>query len=313
MEKLNEIKNNLNDIMMTNFIINEKEPEFLYHYTLLDSAKSIIESGQFWVSDTFKTNDKNEIIHTKAIMKDIIGKTVKYQIYKEWIFESFETICNLISKKAFILCFSIDKKSNKLWSEYAKNNGVCLRFKFQFITPNVFEEIINQSRFFENHKNEITKISALNLNHSVCYDKVIIRNRLKEYLELVYLCLKEIPVDNIENDPELITKYEKEFNLLNEIFTDIFLYSCISKEPKWKDEIEYRMLYYFENDEVLQNIKYQRKSFETNEIIDFLKINMKVNNTFSLDRIFVNGKKYIKEVRKNLKHLINNDTKIKSI
>lgn len=313
MGKLNEIRNSLNDIMMNNFVIYDKEPSFLYHYTTLDSAKSIIKSGQFWASDAFKTNDESEIIHTKEIMREIIEENVNYQMYQDSIFVSFDTICELISKKSFILCFSLDKSSNKLWDDYAKTGGVCLRFKFETLTPNVFKEFEGQERFFENKKGNIAKMITLNLNHKVSYDKGFIKNKIKEYLELAYLCLKLIPLSAIENDANINDTHNDEFNLLNEIFTDIFLFSCISKESKWRDEIEYRMLFLFPDENKLDEIIHQRTSFDKKQIIDYLKLNLKRNNTFSLNRIFVKEKKYIKVAKKELKSFIDNEIKIKYI
>lgn len=313
MNKLNQIQEKLNEIMMNNFVISETNILYLYHYTTLYNARSIIESGQFYISDSFKTNDPREIIHIKNIMEEIIDENVEYQIYKEALFSFFDTTCNLIKNKSFILCFSLDNKSPKLWKEYSKQGGVCLRFNAESLIPNGYDESTGQHRFFEDKNGKVIKILTKNLNHKVYYDKVHIKSKIKEYLSLTFECLKLISIDAIENDPELVSNYKDEFDLLNDIFTDIFLYSCFSKENEWKSEIEYRMLYLIYNEKILGEIVHHRKSFDGKKVIDFLKLNLKCNNTFSLNRVFVKQKKYLKTARRELKRVIDNEIKIKTI
>lgn len=96
-----------------------------------------------------------------------------------------------------------------------------------------------------------------------------------------------------------------------EIFSDILLFAFFSKVSELKGEIEYRMIYFFHNDSKFPLILKTRML--NNKEIRYVSTNMKANNTFSLNRIFVNHKKDIKVVKKVLKSIIGDDIKIKSI
>lgn len=64
--------------MLDSFVVTP-EYKFLYHYTDLDSAKSIIEKGQFWISDAFTTNDENEIVHIMDVIKKVLHDKFPYR------------------------------------------------------------------------------------------------------------------------------------------------------------------------------------------------------------------------------------------
>ena len=311
MENLDEIRNNLNSLMWNNFIINDKDYDFLYHYTGLDSAKSIIESGQFWVSEAFVTTDPNEIIHIKEVIKAIIE--TKYSSIENEIMEicsdSFQQACDMVNKLAFILCFSLDRNSKRLWKKYDKKKDkirVCLRFNFQNITPSPSSELKSQYRYFVDHYGNDNKIQLQIFNHFVTYDNDIKYKKIEEYMNLIYETINNIPYDNYNEK-----LYNDEFVLLGDIFTDIFLFSCISKDKDWIDEKEYRMLYLFPDDSEFPSIL--EKRMHENKEIRYVSTNMKANNTFSLNRIFVSCKKDISKVKKGLKSFIGDDIKIKSI
>ncbi len=310
MEALENISQKLNSIMFENFVYNN-EFEFLFHYTDLDSVKSIIEKGQFWVSDAFTTNDKNEIIHVKKIIDELINKkysnieTEKKEIYSF----AFDTACDRIKANAFILCFSLIKDSKSLWNNYAKKNdktGVCLRFDFSKITPNPLSELISQERDFVDHNGEDVKVQLLVLNHYVTYDNNEKRIKIEEYLDLVTEVLTRIEIDNFDE-----ALYKNELELLVEVFTDILLYSFFSKNSTWRDEKEFRMLFIFPDIDKHKSIF--RSRVRGKQEIKYVSLNMKSDNTFSLNRIFVGSKKDIKKVKRELKSFINDDIKIKTI
>ena len=311
MENLNEIRNNFNSLMMENFVFNDKASEFLYHYTDLDSAKLIIDSGQFWVSDAFTTNDEDEIIHVKDIINRIINN--KYSFLEnekmKQCSDFFQYAIDTAKTNVFILCFSLVKDSNPLWKDYAKKNdkvGVCIRFDFKNITPALVSELFSQERYFVDQNGKDIKMQLRILNHFVTYNENIIYKKIEEYMNLVYKTIKRIPIDNF--DEEL---YKDEIDLLVDIFCDILFFSFFSKVSGWKDEIEYRMLYFFPD--ILKSPLILKSRIRDNKKIRYVSTNMKANNTFSLNRIFVSNKKDIKVVKKVLKPIIGDDIKIKSI
>ena len=310
MVNTDELRNELNELMMNNFVIPEREPQYLYHYTDLDSAKSIIESGQFWVSDAFTTTDEKEIIHVKDIINRIIN--AKYSFLEnenmKQCSDFLQYAIDIVKTKVFILCFSLVKDSKPLWEKYSDNNkiGVCLRFDFKNITPNPVSDLFSRERYFVEHNGKDIKIQLLVPNHFIIYNESIKYKKIEEYMNLVYKVINRIPINNF--DEEL---YKDEINLLVDIFTDTLLFSSFSKVSKLKDEKEYRMLYLFKKDSKFQLILKTR--MKENKNIRYVTTNMKANNTFSLNRIFVSNKKDIREVKKELNPFIGIDIKIKSI
>ena len=313
MHILNELRNELNKLMWKNFAIFEHEPQFIYHYTDIVAAKSIIETGQIWVSEAFETTDPNEIIHIKEVIKSIINdkysflETEKMKLCSDF----FQHACDMVNKQTFILCFSLDKNSKRLWKTDAKEKSeikVCLRFNFQNITPIPLSEFPFQERYFVDHYGNDNKIKLINLNHSVTYDNDVRYKKIEEYMNLVYETMKRLPNDKI--DEEL---YKDGLALLVEIFTDIFLFACFSKISKLKREKEYRMLYVFHNDSKFPSILKTRMC--GNKKVRYVSKNMKADNTFSLDSIKTKRKHLVK-ARRELNPLIeklNNRIEVKHV
>lgn len=298
MEKTDELRKELNDLMINNFIIPEREPQYLYHYTTtLDSAKSIIETGQFWISDAFTTTDENEIIHIRNVIEKILKDDYSLKKSKmKYCLDFFDLICEVIKKSVFILCFSVDKNSKYLWDNCA-SNGVCLRFKFEGITPDLHEEFVDQYRYFVDTKGDNIRIKMINLNHLVSYDNEYKKERILEYLNLIYKCIKDWPEYDFDEK-----QYETEMNLLSEIYTDIFLFSSFTKDNRWNIEKEYRLLYLFRDLSILPPILKTRMRDDIE--VRYVSTNMNVNNTFPLDSVYIasrNFKKYKKDIKKSLK------------
>ena len=310
MKQLDVIYNELNSLMYSNFIY-ENEYEFLYHYTDLDSAKSIIENEQFWVSDAFTTNDKKEIIHMKDIIDSIVKE--KYQNMeeekKDIYLSAFDRACDILKLNTFILCFSLIKDSKPLWNDYANKGGkkgVCMRFDFNKINPDLLTELQSQKRFFLDDSGNDVEVELLVLNHYVTYSNKEKRTKIEEYLKLVTDVLNRINLVDFDD-----TLYKSEFELLILIFTDILLYSFLSKDSSWKSEEEFRMVFIFPDIIKCDSIFKVRKRGAQD--VKYVSLNMKSNNTFSINRIFVKNKRDLDIVKKTLKPVIKEDIKIKVI
>ena len=298
MRKTDELRKDLNNLMRNNFKILEREPQYLYHYTpTLDAAKSIIETGQFWFSDAFTTTDKNEIIHIKNIIEEILKDDYSIKRSKmHFCLEFFNHICELANKVVFIFCFSVDENSNYLWDSCA-SNGACLRFKFNSITPDLYEELAGQYRYFVDKNGDNFRIKIINHNNLVSYDNVYKKERIKEYLHLVYKCIEDLPEYDFDEN-----QYASEMDLLGEIYYDIFLFSCFTKDIKRNVEKEYRLLLFFEDVSKLPLFLKTRMRYDKE--IRYVSMNMKANNTFPLDRVFIetkNVKKNNKDIKYSLK------------
>jgi hypothetical protein len=298
MGKTDELRTELNDLMMNNFVIPEREPQYLYHYTpTLDSAKSIIETGQFWVSDAFTTTDENEIIHIRNIMEEILKDDYSIKKSKmQYCLDFFDRACEVSNQSIFILCFSVDKNSKYLWDNCA-SNGACLRFKFDSITPALHEELDGQYRYFVDKNGVNVRIKILNPNHLVSYDNGYKKERIKRYLDIIFRCIVDLPEYDFDEK-----QYEAEVNLLSDIYTDILLFSCFTKDNQLYVEKEYRLLYLFHDISILSPILKTR--MRDDKEIRYVSMNMKANNTFPLDRVFIetkNVKKNNKDIKYSLK------------
>ncbi|MCK9477804.1 MAG: DUF2971 domain-containing protein [Candidatus Muirbacterium halophilum] len=304
-KEINVLKEYLNRLMYKNFVKEEK-PKFLYHYTSINAANSILSNNQLWVSDAFKTNDENEIIYIKKVLYEECFKKENNPLLRDIIEIGFENIFEMMSKNTFLLCFSSIKNSRKLWKEYSKDDGVCIRF-----TPNnslpirdcLKDKII---RTFYDINDKIITVEfpkLLEYSHSVCYNKDIMKEKVLEYFALIEKTINMIHF-NFEDSSDDKTKNNQEvFDFLNEVFTDLFLLSCICKENFWKEENEYRYLFILKN--ITHNIIHERVS-EIHHKINFLKWDLMNDNIFNIDRIYAKNNDTLRKVKRDLKRVANN-------
>lgn len=310
MKHLGDIRDKLNSLIRDSFV-DTTEYKFLHHYTDLDSAKSIIEKGQFWVSDAFTTNDVNEIVHIRNVIKKVLLNNFQNRSaeIEDICLTYFDRACELIKKNTFILCFSLTKDSKPLWKDYAKRDskiGVCMRFDFNTIKPNLLLELEVQKRVFMDANEHDVEVTLKVLDHRVFYSSKEKEDKIKEYLELVADVLERIDLDSFNTQ-----LYEEELGLLCEIFTDILLFSFISKDSSWKDEEEYRMVFIFPDVSQCDSLLKIRKRGTLD--IRYVSLSMKTNNTFSLSRIYVKSRNDVKYVKKSVKRYIAEDVKVKGI
>lgn len=310
MKQLCDIRGRLNSLIRDSFV-DTTEYKFLYHYTDLDSAKSIIEKGQFWVSDAFTTNDVNEIVHVRNVIQKVLLNNFQNRSaeIEDICLSLFDRACELIKKNTFILCFSLTKDSKPLWNDYAKRDskiGVCLRFDFNTIKPNLLLELEAQKRMFMDANEHDIEVTLKVLDHKVTYSSKEKEAKVREYLELVADVLDRINLDSLNTQ-----LYEEELDLLCEIFTDILLYSFISKDSSWINEEEYRMVFIFPDVSQCDSLLKIRKRGTLD--IRYVSLNMKTNNTFSLSRIYVKSRNDIRYVKKSVKRYIAEDVKVKEI
>ena len=308
MKQLGDIRDRLNSLIRDSFV-DTTGYKFLYHYTDLDSAKSIIENGQFWVSDAFTTNDVNEIVHVRNVIQKVLLNNFQNRSAEidDICLSFFDRACELIKKNTFILCFSLTKDSKCLWKYYAKkdgNTGVCLRFDFNAIKPNLLLELKAQKRMFMDANEHDVNVTLKVLDHKVTYSSKEKEAKIREYLELVVDVLESINLDSFNTQ-----LYKEELDLLCDIFTDILLYSFISKDSSWVNEEEYRMVFIFPDVSQCDSLLKIRK--RGTHDIRYVSLNMKTNNTFSLSRIYVKSRNDIRYVKESVKRYIAEDVKVK--
>jgi len=301
-KEINVLKEYLNRLMYQNLVI-ENKPESLYHYTSIDATKSILSNNQLWISDAFKTNDENEIIYIKKVLYEECFKKENNPLLRDIIEIGFENIFEMMSKNTFLLCFSSIKNSRKLWKEYSKDDGVCVRFKPNRALP--FRDLLNNKfiRNFYDINNQVITLEVLGYSHSVYYDNAIIQEKVNEYSVLIEKTINMIQF-NPEDSSDDITKNNQEvFDFLNKVFADLFLLSCICKENFWEEENEYRYLFILKN--ITHNIIHERVS-EIHHKINFLKWDLMNDNIFNIDRIYAKNNDTLRKVKRDLKRVANN-------
>ena len=97
----------------------------LFHYTDAETARTIIRTQEFRLSPKEKLNDNHQIsaylerAHRIAI--ELLGE-------KKVGGDFLEHMKKWVPEKYFIGCFTESPNNQWMWSNYAKNGGVCMSF-----------------------------------------------------------------------------------------------------------------------------------------------------------------------------------------
>lgn len=121
--------------------VNKDElPETLYHYCSLDTFYNIVKNKSIWLSDLSKTNDSQELIWLKGIVKKKLLPEAEKNIKKEesgW--DEWKVTRDLLKHSDFkISCwgFCLSKKKDNLgqWRGYADDGaGIAIGFKYNVL------------------------------------------------------------------------------------------------------------------------------------------------------------------------------------
>lgn len=106
-------------------------PTKLYHYCSLKTLFSILDSQTLWFSDLTKSNDPYEC---ELLYKELI----RYLNEKKKDF--FEGSLSFLRKQVeenthvYGICFTEEANQLVHWSTYAKDNGVCITFDYDYLS-----------------------------------------------------------------------------------------------------------------------------------------------------------------------------------
>jgi len=212
-----------------------KPGEFLCHYTTIDKAIQIIESGQIWLSPMKGVNDPKEFSNWQLNCK-LSDREPKFEEWQE-ISSSISEKCKTIAK---LSCFSMDTETehdssfqryvdmgcigrgfanSPMWHFYGDgHNGCCLMFKKDMI----IRELTTQSRELQYYFGSVKYIDEL-LARGIANDAY---------------CFDLAKVDLLG-----VNKYAFEF--LTERMRDIYF----KKQSIWHYENEFRIMVLSESDE----------------------------------------------------------------
>lgn len=120
--------------------------EKVYHYTSLDSTKSILLTHTLRATNVQTLDDKSELIggvkSLKEILKEILDNHDQLNGIYTFTYKYLDSILNKdSSKKFYIISFCKDGHSDFMWENYAKWNGCCIVF-----IKDKIENALNNSR-----------------------------------------------------------------------------------------------------------------------------------------------------------------------
>lgn len=202
--------------------MDNKELLKLYHYTSIEAACKIINSGIFRATNVMYLNDESEMIEAykkveQYLNRLIIGENIE-KIIKQ-IFKPFDWY-KKNNFPIFTISFSTKEDDLNQWRAYGDNGkGCCLCFQLDIFIDNQ-KKLINQS---------------INIINNKCiYNEDEISNCLLELEKRIFLSGQNCI-------PDIAKKMGKE----------IFTTFPFIKHVAYKDESEYRFLYYSEDNDIL--------------------------------------------------------------
>ena len=106
-----------------------KRGELIYHYTKMESMKSIIENRCFWATEYRYLNDEEEFSYVQKILKDVLieefGEFSSKNPVADFLASILEKLVAESLTEYFVISFSTNPDNLTLWAEFA-NPGCCL-------------------------------------------------------------------------------------------------------------------------------------------------------------------------------------------
>lgn len=200
----------------------------LYHYTSPTGLLGILDSSEFWLSDSDFLNDSSESDYFQDIYNQAnqpIGNTRKEEHFKfnAWMFSYYHTssyscprqTANRTKETRYILSMSLDKDNLNLWSYYTKNaHGIGYSIGLK---EKSFEHLFR-------YDSDETLLSG-----KVIYD-----------IDKQKQLLSELCNDYWQLYSNLNHTYQREY-LYNKLEDNIVRYSVFMKNPLFAHENEYRI------------------------------------------------------------------------
>jgi len=90
----------------------------LYHYTPMDAAASITESGQLWLTRADSFLDQEEVVYGSDLLRQAIAESVAGDL-KEQLLKAIEFLGDLL-RKCYVLSLSSNPSNSHLATNYGK-------------------------------------------------------------------------------------------------------------------------------------------------------------------------------------------------
>ncbi len=208
--------------------------ERIYHYTDLKALKGIVMDHSFWVTKSDFLNDKYEFYYAFKIIRKVCGKMIpniqNRKIFMHMLKERLEffhgSMADQILSGWYILSFSRAKDSLLLWTEFSQSQGYCLEFDYKRLSKGIPD--------------------GIRLDGYVIYDKKkqyeLVENTLSRILEEHDGGKKKLK-EKLLSEEKLISGRELD-GLMKEFSVCCFVYSMFFKKDCFRDEQEYRFIFW---------------------------------------------------------------------
>ncbi len=283
------------------------QPEYVYHYTSLNSLISIIDNEALYMSNCEFLNDSSEILYLRNIIKDVVENEAGLYLkdptdnYKrqfiEIVLDNFDKHVELLFKNIFILSLSDSEHSTSMWNGYADNDGYRIKFKFETIFNEFMSTGYHNIYSKDPRKTELVK--TYTYSNRVIYDESIQYSFVKEYLnifsDIFYhfggVCFTD--------------KNETEFNnsKISEMLTNLFYFGCTFKDSCFDHEKENRIILALDHNSD-DRIKYQQYRQSKSSIIPFIEIDFRMPDIIPILEIEIGPKINIDIAEKGLQRYL---------
>ena len=214
-------------------ILDDGSNSTLYHYTKPEKLLGILENGTIRFSNALYLNDKEEVTYSYKLIVNLIDEIPSlnsdlFSKIKDYFYNKYKNIINgddnFINKyEYYTISFSTDSDNLTLWNNYSKgqnytgyNIGFCKKDLIADMERQGFHSVYGSIIY--NRKTQITVL------------KLIFEKWNKQFEKL----LQSKPTPK---------RHEKEQDILFELIDILCIISLFFKNPHFKDEKEYRIIF----------------------------------------------------------------------
>lgn len=211
------------------FLTPKKFPTNFYQYSALSTFRGVIEHNNLWATHWAYLNDTKELKKGLKIAKFVHSEPIIKKSFKPYnSFSDFEKLISKLTKKeiinktdAYVLCFSEEKDKLNLWRGYGNGyNSIVTAYDSAQIKAN-------------------TGKVDFSIMGRVIYDEDTQKVMMLMFLGRFYLLTKKM----CKRFPK--QKEKVKILLSGYLAMGILILSLFMKEKSWKEEKEWRIIYFY--------------------------------------------------------------------
>ncbi len=208
--------------------------KYLYHYTSLSAAFSIMDKRTLRATDAYFLNDLSEIKHgayalRKALEKLKIADRSRYGLIEPAVnflarpfSKGFEEAYAIHRGNAYVVSLSTEGDDVSQWQKYAVRHGVSIGFRVDLLSNATLLDCNNR----KSKRGKNKAIPAEALLAPVIYDS------LENLAELVFEDMSSLKLGGVSNSQELHSRLVERYAC----------FSSLMKHPSFSSENEWRLL-----------------------------------------------------------------------